>query len=337
MDELLSFYNLSNPKCFILNLGGYLNKSLVVDSEEGKFFLQEIENDFRNVVEEIKVLQYLKEHNFPVPNFLKNKNDNYLTYYGGKKFLLSEFIDGTSPVQFNMLNEAQLKNSARTLAKLHYFLANYEAQPFSNPNTPTQEEALKICQQVDGIIRNNFPFATNKIDINTELMIKRKIKLLKYFNPEKLRKELSKCPKQFVHGDYHGANLIFDENDEVKGVVDWEYFGYDYRIWEVARSMAFICDIDYTGSLAGPMDLEKAKKYLQAYDKINPLTEEEIKIIPELLEYQAICCVFSIDQHYLKKRYECDVFLPKKPENWFWFVDNKDKIDKEVASKIRND
>jgi len=330
MNEVLSFYHLNNPKCFNYALGGYLNKNIVVEADEGIFFLQGVENNKRPVEEEVKVINFLRGKNFPVSKMITNKNGNILTFWNSQKYLLSEFIEGHSPNQFNDLNDKHLVNAAKSLAKLHQLLANYEGVPFSNPNTALPHEAKKICQNVKEIIQKKINW--NQIDLHVNKIISRKINLLN--NLPKI--DLSNCPKQFVHGDYHGANLIFDENDEVKGIVDWEYFGHDYRIWEVVRSMAFICDIDYTGSLAGPIDLEKARKYLQAYDEINPLTDEEIKIIPDILEYQAICCVFSLEQHYLKQRSECDIFLPKKPENWFWFVDNKDKIDKEVASKIRH-
>ena len=98
----------------------------------------------------------------------------------------------------------------------------------------------------------------------------KKLSLLNDFDETQIHENLARCPKHFCHGDYHGANLIFSDQEsnknQVIGIVDWEYFGYDYRIWEVARSMAFICDIDYNGSMVGPIDFDKALLYLQTYN-----------------------------------------------------------------------
>jgi len=329
---LTTQYDLPNIKSIEkVKLGGYLNESFIISTKEGKFFLQQTNKKLRkNIVAEINVLEFLGEKKFPTVYLVKNRSDKYLTLDGDDYYLLSKFIEGHSPVKFNDLSAAQLVEAAKTLAIYHKIIENYSAPKINNPNTASKDEAIKICSEVKEILggeKKNI----DSFDTQIKEIIDKKLSLLYDL---KLPDKLSKCPQLFCHGDYHGANLIFNPEGKIVGIVDWEFFGYDYRIWEVMRSMSFICDIDYTGSMVGPIDMNKAYKYLKTYTELYPLTQDEFDVMIELIKYKSICCCFVIEQHYLKGNKETDVFLPKKKDNWFWWLENKALFKKKVVDKL---
>lgn len=332
LHEVLLNYKLSginsieSPK-----LGGYLNQNFVIETINEKYFLQKINNKFRkNISAEIEAIKFLQMKQFPSLELIKNKKGDYKTFFEGDYFILSKFIDGYSPLKFNELSDSQIIEAARNLARYHKLIANYSYSEFSNPNTASKEEAIKICNQVNEFIGNKETL--DNFDLHVKKMIDKKLNLLQEL-PE-LEEKLSKCPRIFCHGDYHGANLIFDSSDKIKSIVDWEFFGYDYRIWEVMRSMSFICDLDFTGSMVGPVDFKKAFKYLKAYLEELPLLKEELNIAVELMKYKSLCSCFVIEQHYFRNKTDSGVFLPKEPENWFWWLNNGNQFEKEVIDNL---
>ena len=328
----LDAYGINIDKIDSPNLGGYLNNSFVVTANNNFFFLQEI-NKNRNLLLENAVLLYLKKLDFPVPEIVKTKQNLICSYFNNKKMILTRYIEGYSPIKFNDLSLNQIIQAAKKLAEFHKLMLKFDFEKISRLNVSTKQEAINICSKVKIIIKNKFEL--DKIDLQISKIIDDKINLLQKYNESDLFNGLEKCLKIFCHGDYHGANLIFNEEDNIIGVVDWEFFGYDYRVWEVLRSMAFICDINYTGSLVGPIDFCKARIYLKAYNDIFPLTNHELDIMTELIQYKSLCCCFVLEKHYLEISKTCDIFIPKKSSHWFWWIENVGKFKKEVVDCLK--
>jgi Ser/Thr protein kinase RdoA (MazF antagonist) len=313
-------------------LGGYLNNSWIVTTNKSKYFLQETNQIKRKFIsQEIKVLEYLQTKNFPNLKFIKNTQGKKITFLDKSFILLSEFIEGFSPNKFNNLSINQITNAAITLAKYHKVMEDYPIPEHKVSNTPNRVEALSICNGVKEKIKNKT--ILDNFDKEILEIIDKKIDLLQNFKIDKLER-LKECPKIFCHGDYHGANLIFNKNEKVIGIVDWELSGKGYRIWEVLRSMSFLCDIDYNGSMIGPIDFKKALKYLQAYHNSYPLTELEISLALELIQFKSLCSCFIIDMHYNYNRKDTDIFKPNKPSHWFWWIENGQLFKKEVLDKL---
>ena len=99
--------------------------------------------------------------------------------------------------------------------------------------------------------------------------------------------------------------------------------------------MSFICDINYTGSMAGPIDFNKAFLYLNSYMKENQLTRSELDVIVPLLQYKAVCCCFTLEKHYLNNDDRADIFYPKMSADWFWWLDYGQKFQEQVIDKIK--
>ena len=101
-----------------------------------------------------------------------------------------------------------------------------------------------------------------------------------FFNDylETFGKLYEKLPKQFIHRNAHGGNILF-ENGEAMGWTGFEYYNeYNVRIFDIL----YCADGDKS---------EWQKNIIKGYDSVNPLTEEEKQAL-----YYVQC---SIDMIYI--------------------------------------
>jgi Ser/Thr protein kinase RdoA (MazF antagonist) len=104
--------------------------------------------------------------------------------------------------------------------------------------------------------------------------------------------ELEQLPELVIHGDYHGANLIFQDH-RVVGVVDYDLAHWCTRAMEVAEAMIYFCTdpepnfkhIVYTGRL----DLKLIQRFVSAYMEETILLEKEIVILPHMIRTIWLC------------------------------------------------
>lgn len=100
---------------------------------------------------------------------------------------------------------------------------------------------------------------------------------LKHFN-----QTYHQLPRQAIHRDFHGGNLIFDEGEFV-GYIDFDLSQINARIFDVC----YLC----TGALAANfMDEQKRTKWInfskqvfKGYNEVNPLTLPEKDMISDMM------------------------------------------------------
>jgi Ser/Thr protein kinase RdoA (MazF antagonist) len=83
-------------------------------------------------------------------------------------------------------------------------------------------------------------------------------------------------PEQLIHGDLHYDNVLYDpENQQVTGLLDFEYCGFDWRAMELA-----ICLSKYAGE---PNPLKYFEEFVSGFAQTAQLTEDEIDSVPDLI------------------------------------------------------
>jgi Ser/Thr protein kinase RdoA (MazF antagonist) len=106
-------------------------------------------------------------------------------------------------------------------------------------------------------------------------------------------------PRTVIHGDYHPANLIFQDND-VGGIFDLDWATYQPRLRDLADGILFFAagratDID-GGDIASltqtpKLDMGRSRGFLVAYEAMGwPLTEDEIAALPEFIKARWLFC-----------------------------------------------
>ena len=105
------------------------------------------------------------------------------------------------------------------------------------------------------------------------------------------RKEISAklhlLPKQFIHGDLnHGNILVFpSENGNLAhgvGFIDFGFLNYSCRVFDVAVAVMHILNVAVDRELSCGR-VRMARYFLAGYHSVNPLSMEEIKLLPTLV------------------------------------------------------
>jgi len=109
-----------------------------------------------------------------------------------------------------------------------------------------------------------------------------------------------------LHGDYHDANVFFDERDEVTHVFDFDKSGYGPRTYEIFRAMKYslICGDDTDEILAN------AKAYMDAYRGVYPISSDEIAAGLQALHIKTMHGLWVESEHYLSGNSRTDRLLP---------------------------
>ncbi|MGL5414154.1 MAG: phosphotransferase [Clostridium sp.] len=91
-----------------------------------------------------------------------------------------------------------------------------------------------------------------------------------------------KLPRQIIHRDFHGENIIFKDDDSI-GFIDFDLSQINARLFDIC----YLC----TGSLATIFDnfemrgkwIEFATAVIKGYESVNKLTVDEIKAIKYMM------------------------------------------------------
>ncbi|TCK61358.1 phosphotransferase [Curtobacterium sp. PhB136] len=98
-------------------------------------------------------------------------------------------------------------------------------------------------------------------------------------------------PMQIVHGDYRASNIL-RAGSEVVGVLDFEELRLDHRVGEIARSAVLLGTLFRDG---GPVPASVRQQFLDGYQAVQPLTDEELRWWPVLVLWYSLALVPSGD------------------------------------------
>jgi Ser/Thr protein kinase RdoA (MazF antagonist) len=85
-------------------------------------------------------------------------------------------------------------------------------------------------------------------------------------------------PRLPIHGDMCRANLVFS-GDRLRGILDFGHSCWDTAIRDVTIALRYECAEPRDRS---KLDVSAARRFLKFYVGINPLTREEIELIPAI-------------------------------------------------------
>lgn len=96
------------------------------------------------------------------------------------------------------------------------------------------------------------------------------------------RNDYYKLPRQVIHRDFHGGNIIFKDEDIV-GVIDFDLSQINARLFDIC----YLC----TGSLTTIFNdtemrdkwIQFIKAFIQGYQSVNKLTYHEIKSMKNMM------------------------------------------------------
>lgn len=330
--ELFSQYNLGRIILLERINSGILNSSYrLMTSDDKEYFLREYHPDvtLKTVQNEVKLIKFLDENQVPVPNIIADNNGEFVFHTGDKFGFICEYVKGDFyPEERAELNINQLVNAAETLAKYHHFIQGYnqiswipaETTNFTAGSFFSKQKAREIWNTALSTIAGKE--TTDEIDTQLALISKEKLAQIDLVDEFSLNDSIRQLPTLLAHGDYRPQNLIFLEN-KVKAITDWELARYQPRVWELVRAMCAFSKNGSTEIFNTPIDISRAKLFIEAYEKINTLLPVEKAIMFDLAYIGSLYPFFLLKSRYIRGNNRADFLVPANFSHWNWWSENR--------------
>jgi len=295
-----NFLETTNCKFYVLGL----HDNYLIEGDQQKYILRVYRNDWRSLEEihfELELLAHLEAKNALVASpLLTNAGEFYFIIdspEGKRAAALFHYADGCAPG--NNISEEESTLLGKAVANVHQLTALYE--------TTDTRPVLDIPYLLDESILVIEPF----IEIEARSYIKTLQSVLK--------DALSSFSKQtgvygICIGDVNPTNFHINHKKEIT-LFDFDQCGYGYRAFDIGKFISSIHSIKMKHNIT--------KEFIAGYQKIRPLSQEELSAIP-YFEKMAIIWIMAIHA------YNADCIGYKWLEKPFW--DRRLAILKELDS-----
>ena len=263
---ILSNYSLGNMKKFEGIKEGIENTNYLIEADKGKYILTIYEKrvDKHDLPFFSKLMLGLSNKNFICPKPVSNKNDVYISDFENKKFMIVSCLEGKSKKN---LSPSDCKIVGRESARLHEITKNFH---FKRKNDLSVKSWRKIFDQVKD--------KCNKIHPDLPKLIESNLVDVEKAWPNTL-------PGGIIHADLFNDNIFF-KNNEFSGFIDFYFSCNDFYAFEIAICFNALCFDGAKENLS--FNVTKAKKFIEGYNEIRKISDEERESIKVLSQGAAL-------------------------------------------------
>lgn len=263
LDDIVTHYEIGTSIDLEELPGGFGNSNFKLTTTDGVFLLKICdEKNLEELHQQIALLEHLQKHSYPTVYPILLKNDD--TLYDKRKYqiMIYPFLDGSTPKP----SKRVLEQIGEALAKLHCIppLAKLPRFPMGITQIGPFLDEIKGTQ-----------FATHPF----LLWLKSELEWIK---PE-LEKPL---PKGLLHGDLFLDNTLFDD-DKMVAILDFEEGCHDTLLIDIGMTIIGCC---YT--VENALDIDVLHGFLDAYNAVRPLAENEWECLDGFVYYAAVSIAF---------------------------------------------
>ncbi len=269
-------YNLGAVKSLKIIPGGCVNYNFLLKTETGFYILRGLGRKDKKTEKrlgiEFKLINHLQKKNYPygIPIPIKNSKGKYISSINGERVWIYKKLPG---VHSNRFTNIQLKQVAKAVATYHRYVKDFPIK--GKLMGKTYSQLKKRYSQMSKIKPKN---KVDKMMLEALPMFQEILK--KYYKINFSKNSL------WNHRDIHRHNVLFKKG-EISGIIDFECIDYGPRINDLAH-------ITKTSLFENGQNLSKERfnLFLREYEKINPLTKQERKLIlPWLIKHN--CNMFE--------------------------------------------
>lgn len=259
-----------------------------VTCREGRYVVKyPAQSDINHPDAEPGLCERLHARGIPACRFLRNREGAFLTMDAqGRCFHVQDFIEGRT-YGLNEAPEWLMEASAGMLGRIHAALRDEQGLPegigagFFRYMTP--ERALASY-------RRSLALAQEQGDAESAEGLRWRMGLMERLQPFTFDPaRLTLCA---THGDYFISQLICG-TDHIRAVIDWTTACVHPVVWEILRSFVYAAPASRDGSI----DAEALVRYVSAYCKHAPLSENDLRsMVPLFFRQLAVCDYYG--QYY---------------------------------------
>ena len=261
--DIVSHYAIGTPVKFEEIPGGFGNSNFKLTTTDDTFLLKICdEKNLEELHKQIGLLEHLRQHAYPTVYPILQKNSDALNLTSNYRVMIYPFLDGQTPQP----SQRVLAQIGEALAKLHHIppLAKLPCFPMGIAQiTPFLADV------------QNTRFATHPfvIWLKSEL--------------EWIKPELDKpLPIGLLHGDLFLDNTLFD-GDQMVAILDFEEGCHDTLLIDIGMTIIGCC---YTPE--HQLDIALVHSFLDAYNALRPLTDDEWDSLDSFVYYAALAIAF---------------------------------------------
>ncbi|MGZ4107518.1 MAG: phosphotransferase enzyme family protein [Tumebacillaceae bacterium] len=218
---------------------GVMNRNFIVTTPERSFVLKEYATRLYQpewILRTCAAQERVQASGVPVPRIIRTVDEQVLCQTQDGFYLLSEFVAGQQHVRMHIPAKAAFE-MGRTLGRLLDVLSGLEdVTQFPLPDALVTAEMFENLAYVAERHRHE-----SSVDEAAYQVLRGKVQVLRRLHD--LPARLGDLPAQWVHGDYQENNVIFDQEDRVAAVIDFDNLRCRPRGYEVMRTMS-ICFFD---------------------------------------------------------------------------------------------
>lgn len=252
IETLLSQYTLGQYQAHSGIQAGTENTNYFVDTDLAQFVLTLFE---KHSAEELPFFlslgEHLHDHQCAVPQPFRTAEGVFLTTIRGKPAVLFERVSG----KHHQPSPQHADTLARALANIHRSTEDFnEHREHSHNRLWIATTARQLMPELSEAHAETLARVLTVIDsIPSEL------------------------PAGIIHADLFHDNALFVD-DQLNGIIDWYFAGYDAYALDIA-----VCMIDWCLNDQGLPDTQRCVDFAAAYHQVRSLENSEIDALPALM------------------------------------------------------
>ena len=272
---------------------GTANIFKIISNNE-KFIVKEFQSKYskENVLKEISAIEYLRKNSqVPLPIYLKNNNNELYFVHKGKMIVVQKFVEG-QVFEKNKGNHEQILESARYLGLIIEGFKNYNIDDnISILDWYSNKEFEKANKKYDEILSK---LDNSKISEKIKMDIIFKKELLAKLNKNINAEDIKNITHKVSHGDYSVLQFIYDNEDNIRVILDFIKTKKLPIVWEIARSYSYI-DKD---AKEGKINIENLVEYTKKVAEFTELNEYDLKYLPYVYLIQLARSTFGYSEYF---------------------------------------
>jgi homoserine kinase type II len=272
LQELVNEYGLGSVRSARKAEGGEVNETWIVRTTTGTVVVRGVANSrsLKDIHFEHSFIKALGRGGFPyrLPQPLRTRAGRAVLMKNGVYVWLYDYIEGSNS---RASREALVAQMAHAMALAHVAARRFCLRRVNGtPNALEHPWLLQTLRrwQLKLLNEANEPHRFFRTHVQECIGILEQLRCTRY----------GSLPRLPVHGDMCRANLVFS-GERLSGIIDFGHSCWDTAVRDITIALRYEC----TNSRdMFRLDLPAARRFVKIYHKINPLTREEIELIPAI-------------------------------------------------------
>jgi len=263
---ILENYSLGGLLSFEGIAAGIENSNFFINTEQGRFVLTVFErmNEYE-LPYFMRLMRHLAANDLSCPDVMPRQDQSLLfELQDGDETKWGCIVSCLSGKTLDYLNKAQLHASGQALAQLHLAGESFEEMRVNPTGMQWLEEHVEKVTQ--GTAEAYGEAAAN---------------LLHQELGNQQAQSWDDLPQGVIHGDLFVDNILFD-GDKVSGIIDFYYAHTALWVMDIAIAL------NAQAVMLSDEDGARIQAFLNGYESLRPLQENEFQALPVLLRLAAL-------------------------------------------------